>query len=66
MRRCLNGVTASAGVAEAGRAPRLDLDEDQRLAVARHDVDFSHARAVATRENCVPAALELAAGVVLA
>ena len=46
--------------------PRLDLDEHDRLAVARHDVDFAMPRAVAARKNCVPAALELGDGAIFA
>src|SRR5581483_1594427 len=44
------------GVAVAG----LDLDEHDRHAVARDEVQFSPTAAVAAGKNCVPAALELA------
>src|SRR5438067_1513010 len=39
----------------------LHFDEHQRPAVTGDDVNFATARAVAPRNNCVPAALQLAA-----
>src|SRR5688572_12709365 len=39
--------------------PRFHLDEHQRLASLRDDVNFSVPTPVATLENCVPAALQL-------
>src|SRR5262245_50528227 len=46
-------------VAKVARLARLDLDERQRLPVARDDVNFSTLFAPAPVENFIPAALEL-------
>ena len=61
IRRCFATVTASAAVAEPPARARLHFDEHQHRAVARDDVQFSTADAKAAGNNCVPAALELAA-----
>ena len=53
-------------LAERPALPRLHLDEHQRLAVARDDVQFATAAAVAPGKNCVPAPLELRAGEIFA
>ena len=44
--------------AALGVTPGLDLDEDEAAAVARDDVNFSSAGAVAGGNDCVPALLE--------
>jgi hypothetical protein len=48
-------------VPERAAVARLDLDEHQRRAVARDDVQFATTPAVAPRNYCVPASLELLA-----
>ena len=45
---------------------RLDLDEDDGLAIARDDVQFSTATPISTGKNCVPATLQLLAGEIFA
>src|SRR5262249_14162347 len=45
-------------VAERVAVTSLDFDEDDRIAVARDDVNFSTAPAVAPGKNCPPALLE--------
>jgi hypothetical protein len=42
--------------------PGLDLDEHEAGPVARDDVDFAEASAVAAGKNCVPFALQGANG----
>src|SRR5262249_48618205 len=49
------------GLAELVTVARLDLDEDDRPAVARDDVNFSTTRAVAPGKYCVPATRQLLA-----
>jgi hypothetical protein len=44
--------------AAAMMLPRFDLDEHQIRTIARNDVDFAEASAVAARKNCVPSALQ--------
>jgi hypothetical protein len=53
-------------LAEAGGPPRLDFDEDEGVALASHDVDFSQPRPEAAGENLVPLTLQFEAGVILA
>src|SRR5581483_10484271 len=53
-------------VAEFVAVARLHLDEDDRRAVARDDVQFSPAATVAAGKNCVPAAFELGDGEIFA
>ena len=48
-------------VAERAAVARLHLDEHQRRSVARDDVQFATTATVPPRNNCVPAAFELAA-----
>jgi len=45
---------------------RLDLDEDDGLAIARDDVQFSTATPISPGKNCVPATLQLLAGEIFA
>src|SRR5262249_30733595 len=45
---------------------RLHLDEHDRRSVAGDDVNFSSARAIAARKNCVPTALQFGAREVFA
>ena len=40
------------------RLPRLDLDEDDRLAVQHHQIEFAGAELIAAGENLVAAAAE--------
>src|SRR6266850_2994261 len=47
--------------AECVALARLHLDEHQRPALTGDDVQFATAKAVAPRNNCVPAVLQLAA-----
>src|SRR6266850_171390 len=48
-------------LAKGAAITRLDLDEDQRRAVARDDIQFTTAAAIAPGKDCVPAALQLPA-----
>ena len=50
------------GDAVSSGSARFHLDEDQRRAVARDDVDFASPGAVAAINNCVPPAQQFVAG----
>ncbi len=50
------------GDAVSSGSARFHLDEDQRRAVARDDVDFASPGTVAAINNCVPAAQQFVAG----
>ena len=58
----LREVDGRTRTAETGVATGLDLDEHQRVAFARDDVDFAPPGAVPARKNWVPATTKLAAG----
>ena len=53
-------------VAKFPAIPRFDLDEHNRRAVARDDVEFAAAGTIAAGKNCVPAPFELATREILA
>ena len=50
-----------SGIAELAAVARLHFNKHQRRSVARDDVQFAATAPVPPRNNCVPAALELAA-----
>ena len=54
------------GFAEVAALAGFHFDEHQRATIARDDVQFAAAPAVAARNNCVPATLELATGEIFA
>ena len=59
---CLEGVTARAAAAVFLARPRLHLDEYQRPAGARDDVDFAVPRTISSFKNCVPPAGQFITG----